>query len=60
MDAPVGAVSSGPPPWSQLPACVLGSLVGGLAAVFSDDLIARPREHAPAGDVVGDRPQPSS
>ena len=57
------AVFGGDVPWSQLPAYVLGSLLGGLAAAFSYDLIARPRQHDPdpdpaqgtAGDVVGHR-----
>ena len=59
------ALTGGGVPWSQLPAYVLGSLIGGLAAAFSDDLIARPREHAPAaeprpvqgtaGDIAGHR-----
>lgn len=60
------AVGGGDVPWSQLPAYVIGSLLGGLAAAFSYDLVARPRDHdepAPepaaepaqgtAGDIVG-------
>lgn len=57
------AVSGGDVPWSQLPAYVIGSLLGGLAAAFSYDFVARPRDHdAPpppaqgaAGDIVGRR-----
>ena len=57
------ALTGGDVPWSQLPAYVVGSLLGALAAAFSYDLIARPRDHdAPAeppqgaaGDVVGRR-----
>lgn len=57
------ALTGGDVPWSQLPAYVIGSLLGGLAAAFSYDLIARPRQHDPApepaqgtaGDVVGHR-----
>ena len=49
--------------WSQFPAYVVGPLLGGAAAAFCYDLVARPREHetedAPAqgtqGDVVGFR-----
>ena len=46
--------------WSQYPAYVIGSLLGGIAAVLSYDLIARPRDHdedqspqGTQGDVVG-------
>ena len=57
------AIAGGDVPWSQLPAYVVGSLLGGLAAAFSYDLIARPRAHDPrpeppqgtAGDIVGHR-----
>lgn len=58
------ALTGGDVPWSQLPAYVVGSLLGGLAAAFSYDLLARPREHddgggeppqGTAGDVVGHR-----
>lgn len=57
------ALGGGDVPWSQLPAYVVGSLIGALAAAFSYDAIARPRNHdAPsaepqgtAGDVVGHR-----
>lgn len=57
------ALTGGDVPWSQLPAYVVGSLLGGLAAAFSYDLLARPRQHDPgseppqgtAGDVVGHR-----
>lgn len=57
------ALTGGDVPWSQLPAYVIGSLLGGLAAAFSYDLIARPRQHdaqdeppqGTAGDVVGRR-----
>ncbi|MBW3648344.1 MAG: aquaporin family protein [Actinobacteria bacterium] len=61
----VGAAAfGGDVPWSQLPAYVVGSLIGGLAAALSYDAIARPRDHeeAPAdepqgaaGDVMGRR-----
>jgi len=37
-------------PWSQLPAYVIGSLLGGLAAALSYDAIARPRDHDDAGE----------
>ena len=57
------ALFGGDVPWGQLPAYVVGSLLGGLAAAVSYDLIARPREHdaatteaqGAAGDVVGHR-----
>lgn len=57
------AVSGGVAPWDQLPAYVIGSLLGGLAAALSYDVIARPRDHddptpqpqGTAGDVVGRR-----
>ncbi len=62
------AVFGGDVPWSQLPAYVIGSLLGGLAAALSYDAIARPRDHedqgenededeaqGAAGDVVGRR-----
>lgn len=47
--------------WSQYPAYVVGSLLGGLAAAFSYDAIARPRDAEPdeeppqgtQGDIVG-------
>ena len=46
--------------WSQFPAYVIGSLLGGIAAVLSYDLIARPRDfdedqppQGTQGDVVG-------
>lgn len=61
----VGAAAfGGDVPWSQLPAYVVGSLIGGLAAALSYDAIARPRDHAEApadepqgaaGDVMGRR-----
>jgi len=64
------ALTGGDVPWSQLPAYVIGSLIGGLAAAFSYDFIARPRDHdlaaepAPAqgtaGDIVGRRTEPPS
>ena len=64
------ALTGGDVPWSQLPAYVIGSLIGGLAAAFSYDLIARPREHdraaeaspaqGTAGDIVGRRTEPPS
>jgi glycerol uptake facilitator protein len=57
------ALVGGDVPWSQLPAYIVGSLLGGLAAALSYDFVARPRDHdAPApqpqgtaGDVVGRR-----
>lgn len=57
------AVGGGDVPWSQLPAYVIGSLLGALAAALSYDVIARPRDHegpspepqGTAGDVVGHR-----
>jgi glycerol uptake facilitator protein len=57
------ALTGGGAPWSQLPAYVLGSLAGGLAAVLGYDLLARPRSAGrvaePAqgtqGDVEGRR-----
>lgn len=57
------ALTGGDVPWSQLPAYVVGSLLGGLAAALSYDLLARPRQHdsggeppqGTAGDVVGHR-----
>lgn len=59
----VAALTGGEAPWAQLPAYVLGSLLGGLAAALSYDVIARPRDHdgpagqaqGTAGDVVGHR-----
>jgi len=48
------AISGGDVPWSQLPAYVIGSLLGGLAAAVSYDVIARPRDHE---DAPGDDPQ---
>ena len=49
--------------WGQYPAYVIGSLLGGAAAAFCYDLVARPREHEAGdgasqgtqGDVVGFR-----
>jgi len=58
------ALFGGSVAWSQYPAYVLGSLLGGLAAGFSYDLIARPDRAAPEpeptvqgtqGEVVGSR-----
>jgi glycerol uptake facilitator protein len=61
------ALVGGDVPWSQLPAYVLGSLLGALLAAISYDLLARPRaaeagaraEAEPAqgtqGDIVGRR-----
>ena len=48
------ALFGGDVPWSQLPAYVVGSLLGGLAAAFSYDAIARPRD---AEDAADDEPQ---
>lgn len=57
------ALAGGDVPWSQLPAYVVGSLLGAVLAVISYDLLARPRvaeaEAEPAqgtqGDIVGRR-----
>ena len=57
------ALAGGDVPWSQLPAYVIGSLLGAALAVISYDLLARPRvaeaEAEPAqgtqGDIVGRR-----
>ena len=48
------ALFGGDVPWSQLPAYVVGSLLGGLAAALSYDAIARPRD---AEDDADDEPQ---
>jgi glycerol uptake facilitator protein len=62
------ALVGGAVPWSQLPAYVVGSVLGALVAAVSYDLLARPRaaeaatgtEAEPAqgtqGDIVGHRP----
>ena len=50
-------------PWSQLPAYVVGSVLGALLAAISYDLLARPRDAEAAaepaqgtqGDIVGRR-----
>jgi glycerol uptake facilitator protein len=55
------ALAGGEAPWSQLGAYVVGSLVGGLAAAVSYDLVARPRDadepdvQGTQGEVVGRR-----
>jgi glycerol uptake facilitator protein len=57
------ALVGGDVPWSQLPAYVIGSVLGALAAAVSYDLLARPREAEAAaepaqgtqGDIVGRR-----
>jgi glycerol uptake facilitator protein len=57
------ALVGGDVPWSQLPAYVVGSLLGALVAAMSYDLLARPRAAEPAaepaqgtqGDIVGHR-----
>jgi glycerol uptake facilitator protein len=61
------ALVGGDVPWSQLPAYVVGSVLGALVAAVSYDLLARPRaaeavtgaEAEPAqgaqGDIVGRR-----
>ena len=61
------ALAGGDVPWSQLPAYVLGSLLGALVAAITYDVLARPRDvEAPAeaavepaqgtqGDIVGRR-----
>ncbi len=58
----VAALFGGDVVWSQYPAYVIGSLAGALAAAFSYDLVARPRDHDEAdtsqgtqGDIVGER-----
>jgi glycerol uptake facilitator protein len=52
------ALAGGGAPWSQLPAYVVGSLAGGLAAVLAYDLLARPgsalRAAEPAQGTQGD------
>lgn len=40
--------------WTQYPAYLIGSLIGGLAAAFCYDLIARPRDAEPADDLEPD------
>ena len=49
------ALFGGDVAWSQYPAYVIGSLLGGLAAAFSYDVIARPRDadEAAAPEVQG-------
>ncbi len=50
-------------PWSQFPVYLLGPLLGGLAAAFTYDAVARPRDAADSvdapqgtqGEVVGER-----
>jgi glycerol uptake facilitator protein len=67
------ALVGGEVPWSQLPAYVVGSVLGALLAAISYDLLARPRDVEAAtepaqgtqGDIVGRRAdaqarQPSS
>jgi glycerol uptake facilitator protein len=57
------ALVGGDVPWSQLPAYVVGSVLGALVAAMSYDLLARPRAAEPAaepaqgtqGDIVGRR-----
>ena len=57
------ALFGGSVPWSQFPLYVLGPLLGGLAAAFTYDAVARPRDAAEAveapqgtqGEVVGER-----
>jgi glycerol uptake facilitator protein len=57
------ALVGGDVPWSQLPAYVIGSLLGALVAAMSYDLLARPSAGEPAaepaqgtqGDIVGRR-----
>jgi glycerol uptake facilitator protein len=57
------ALTGGSVPWSQLPAYVVGSVLGALLAAVSYDLLARPRDaevrEEPAqgtqGDIVGRR-----
>ena len=58
----VAALFGGDVAWVQLPAYLIGSLVGALAAALSYDLVARPRDHdeveppqGTQGDVVGER-----
>jgi glycerol uptake facilitator protein len=57
------ALVGGDVPWSQLPAYVIGSVLGALLAAVSYDLLARPRDAEAAaepaqgtqGDIVGRR-----
>jgi glycerol uptake facilitator protein len=57
------ALTGGDAPWAQLPAYIVGSMVGGLLAALSYDLVARPRAaeataepaQGTQGDVVGQR-----
>jgi glycerol uptake facilitator protein len=57
------ALVGGDVPWSQLPAYVVGSVLGALLAAISYDLLARPRDAEAAaepaqgtqGDIVGRR-----
>jgi glycerol uptake facilitator protein len=57
------ALVGGDVPWSQLPAYIIGSVLGALLAAVSYDLLARPRDVAAAaepaqgtqGDIVGRR-----
>jgi glycerol uptake facilitator protein len=57
------AIVGGEVPWSQLPAYVVGSVLGALLAAISYDLLARPRDAEAAtepaqgtqGDIVGRR-----
>lgn len=60
----VAALFGGDVDWTQYPAYVIGSLLGGLAAAFCYDAIARPRDAEPGpepttqgtqGEVVGKR-----
>lgn len=55
------ALFGGSVAWSQLPAYVIGSVVGGVLAALSYDLIARPRDAESAepaqgtqGDIIGE------
>jgi glycerol uptake facilitator protein len=60
----VAALFGGRVEWTQYPAYVIGSLLGGLAAAFGYDFIARPRDaeidaepevQGTQGEVVGKR-----
>jgi glycerol uptake facilitator protein len=61
----VAALTGGEVPWSQLPAYVVGSVLGALTAAVSYDLLARPRDaeagaaaepaQGTQGDIVGRR-----
>lgn len=51
------AVVGGGAPWGQLGAYVVGSLLGGLAAAFGYDAVARPRDAAGGAAPAAEPPQ---